>query len=61
LRACDDLDKERLCDSDMFNGYGILVNDLLVERISGNHYEVFSDEHISRNSAIIRNILELGG
>jgi hypothetical protein len=45
----------------MFNGYGILVNDLLVERISGNHYEVFSDEHISRNSAIIRNILELGG
>lgn len=61
LRACDGLDEGKLNDGDMSNGYGPLVKDLRVERISGDHYEIFSDEHISFNSAVIRNILKLDG
>lgn len=59
LRACDDLGEEKLNDRDMSNGYKALVKDLVVERISGDHYEIFSDDHISFNSAVIRNVLKL--
>ena len=57
LRACNDLDDEKRCGRDVANGYGDLVEDLVVERIAGDHYDVFEDEHISFTSAVIRKIL----
>ncbi|KAG9230477.1 hypothetical protein BJ875DRAFT_546147 [Amylocarpus encephaloides] len=59
LRACSNLDEERRNGIDISNGYGAFVKSLRVERISGDHYNVFSDGNISFNGAVIRRALGL--
>lgn len=58
LRASSSKYGEHLNNGDMSNGYGALVKDLRVEQLSGDHYQVFSEGHLSFNCCVIRKVLE---
>lgn len=57
LRASSGKDGEDLNDGDMSNGYGAFVKDLLVEQLSGDHNQVFSEGYLSINKYVIRKVL----